>query len=161
MSGGPTHEEIRARHLVLPGRTEPLTPAYARSKEVQHAWYVRNAEKKKAASRKRYLENREKIIAQAKAYRERRPGYGVASHRKRIYGISPEDLVRMMISQGGLCGICSTPLDCSTKKRVPQVDHEHVTGRVRGVLCLTCNLDLGRVERHGWLPLAMKYLTKP
>jgi recombination endonuclease VII len=62
--------------------------------------------------------------------------------RKR-YGL-PETAYRSLLEiQGAKCPICLHPLlDQETR---PYVDHDHVTGRVRGLLCLTCNLLLGRL----------------
>lgn len=56
------------------------------------------------------------------------------------YGVSVEDWDIMFAQQGGVCAIC---------KQVDQtgirlsVDHDHVTGVVRGLLCRNCNVALG------------------
>lgn len=58
---------------------------------------------------------------------------------KRKYRITVEDYDRMLTLQGGGCCICgSTP-----KKRRLSVDHNHRTGRVRGLLCFPCNYGIG------------------
>lgn len=59
-------------------------------------------------------------------------------HLKNRYGITLEDYDAMLILQGGACGIC---------KRLPNpkelyVDHDHVTGEIRGLLCNRCNVVL-------------------
>ena len=65
------------------------------------------------------------------------------------YGIGTEEYNRMYIKQKKVCKIC--------KKRRPQtrkngeindlhIDHNHVTGRVRGLLCTYCNNSLGMLE---------------
>ena len=57
-------------------------------------------------------------------------------HLKRRYGLSAEDVDAMVEAQGGLCAVCGV--------RPPEhVDHDHVTGAVRGVLCSGCNQGLG------------------
>lgn len=56
--------------------------------------------------------------------------------RKQI-GCAPEDYDRMYEEQGGCCGICRLPFDMLC------VDHCHETGRIRGLLCTTCNKSLG------------------
>jgi hypothetical protein len=60
-------------------------------------------------------------------------------HLRRRYGIDSADFDRMMAAQGGVCGGCG---------RVPpaHVDHDHETGRVRGLLCFNCNQALGNVR---------------
>lgn len=59
----------------------------------------------------------------------------------RRYGITPEEYQRLVDSQGGVCAICLGSLE-------PQgcVDHDHATGRVRGVLCRECNFGLGHAR---------------
>lgn len=60
--------------------------------------------------------------------------------RYKGYGISDEDYQALLARQGGLCGICRK------KKRPLCVDHCHVTGKVRGLLCHKCNLGLGHYD---------------
>ena len=61
---------------------------------------------------------------------------------KKRFGIAPEDYDAMLAKQGGKCALCdrSTP-----GGRWPRfhVDHCHATGRVRGLLCRSCNTALG------------------
>ncbi len=66
--------------------------------------------------------------------------------RKR-YGITLERYNQMLAEQGGVCAICGqeeTRVDHRTK-RVSRlaVDHDHITGAVRGLLCHGCNNSLG------------------
>ncbi|MFI0446134.1 endonuclease VII domain-containing protein [Actinomadura sp. 6N118] len=53
------------------------------------------------------------------------------------YGITEQDVERMAAQQGGLCAIC---LSSAAK----HVDHDHKTGKVRGLLCFSCNGALGQ-----------------
>lgn len=62
---------------------------------------------------------------------------------KMRYGMSLEDFDRMHSERGGLCDICSRP---NIAGRVLIVDHEHGTGRVRGLLCQPCNLAIGQLQ---------------
>lgn len=57
-----------------------------------------------------------------------------------IYGITLEQYNKMLIEQGGLCAICGNRDD----KLV--IDHNHSTGRVRGLLCGNCNTGLGMFQ---------------
>lgn len=59
---------------------------------------------------------------------------------KRLYGLTPEDVERMICDQNSQCAICKkTSNDLN-------VDHDHKTGKVRGMLCGGCNALLGRWE---------------
>lgn len=66
------------------------------------------------------------------------------------YGIDLEDYNRMWASQEGLCAACGCPesrIDPKTRKpKQLYVDHCHVTGRVRGLLCSNCNSALGLLK---------------
>lgn len=81
---------------------------------------------------------------------------------KKMYGITHEDYMAMHEAQGGLCAICEKP-----EKRVLYgsisllaVDHNHVTGKVRSLLCHRCNTALGPVENEDFRSKALAYLEK-
>jgi hypothetical protein len=60
------------------------------------------------------------------------------------YGISPEEFDALFLLQEGRCGICRVELTLGSKRTTrPYIDHDHVTGAVRGILCLNCNMGLG------------------
>ncbi|MFC7883951.1 endonuclease VII domain-containing protein [Streptomyces sp. NPDC057376] len=64
---------------------------------------------------------------------------GRAGHLKRQYGITEAERDALIASQGGVCCIClAAP--------AAHVDHCHETGRVRGVLCFSCNAALGQFK---------------
>jgi hypothetical protein len=72
------------------------------------------------------------------------------------YGISPEEYEEMLKRQDGKCAICHRP----PKKNALAVDHDHHTGRVRGLLCQPCNRYLGRIDNdRGILDRIREYLT--
>src|SRR5262249_29852326 len=62
-----------------------------------------------------------------------------------LYGITPEKYDELLASQAGLCAICGGPGRTTQRsQRFPlQVDHDHETGRIRGLLCHRCNTILG------------------
>ncbi len=60
-------------------------------------------------------------------------------HLKRRYGITAEEADAMLAEQGGLCAVCRTA-------PAAHVDHDHRTGRVRELLCSTCNGGLGQFK---------------
>jgi hypothetical protein len=62
----------------------------------------------------------------------------------------------MLYKQGGKCGICGS---VSNGKRLA-IDHDHETGRVRGLLCQQCNTALGLFkDQVELLKKAIDYLT--
>ena len=97
--------------------------AYCRSccRVYRRAYYARNSARIKAQQKERYQ------------------GYLPHYHYKAKYGISLDDYKALFESQGGKCAICRKPQG----KRSLGVDHDHATGRVRGLLCDKCNLGLG------------------
>jgi len=58
------------------------------------------------------------------------------------YGISVEEYNRMFEDQSGCCAICLKPYIHEFHKKL-SVDHCHVTGLVRGLLCHPCNAAIG------------------
>src|SRR5690349_757828 len=67
-----------------------------------------------------------------------------AYYRQRLYGIKPEAYQALVESQAGRCAICKTIP--TTQKRALAVDHDHATGRIRGLLCHYCNGMLGHAR---------------
>lgn len=68
------------------------------------------------------------------------------------YGISKPYWDQLVHAQGGTCALCD---------EVPKhVDHDHHTNRVRGLLCVHCNLAMARVEKPRWTQRALRYLKK-
>ena len=60
-------------------------------------------------------------------------------HLRRMYGISMEEYESLSAAQDHLCAICAQP----EEDRLLAVDHDHVSGRLRGLLCTRCNRGLG------------------
>lgn len=59
------------------------------------------------------------------------------------YGLTIEDFDRMMVEQDGKCALCLRAVDYRLF-----VDHDHETGRVRGLLCSKCNGALGWYQKR-------------
>lgn len=61
----------------------------------------------------------------------------------------------MLAAQGGLCAICR-------EAPATHVDHDHATGKVRGLLCFNCNGALGQFrDRQDLMLRAVVYLGGP
>ena len=82
---------------------------------------------------------------------------------KRRYGISYEGFMTLKASQGGVCKLCGVdPTTDPTKKSGSLcVDHCHKTKKIRGLLCRTCNMALGKFkESIPTLQNAIEYLQE-
>lgn len=130
-----------------------------------------------APRRNRYAEDplyRERVKARARlrhAQRtaEDRAGYNAERglyNRLRKFQITLAEFDAMIASQGQRCAICKS----SSPGRKPgqqangrtwAIDHDHKTGKVRGLLCMGCNAALGHAKDDPALLMAMiEYLSK-
>lgn len=66
-------------------------------------------------------------------------------HLRKAYGIRSTDYESMWTFQGGRCATCHST-EIEDRMRRLHVDHDHVTGVVRGLLCMACNHALGKVK---------------
>lgn len=84
-----------------------------------------------------------------------------SNYLKRTYGITYDDWMSLFKSQGGVCKICGSVgfyLNKNAKLKLV-VDHDHTTGKVRGMLCHNCNRALGLLQDSKKnLKNALKYL---
>lgn len=62
---------------------------------------------------------------------------------KQTYGISIERVHEMYKDQKGLCGICEKHFEFISKHKGLYIDHDHSSGKVRGLICSSCNSLLG------------------
>ena len=81
--------------------------------------------------------------------KEQRTAWNLATR----YKITQAQYDKMLEKQGGVCALCG----CVMER--PVVDHDHVTGVVRGILCHPCNVKLPAVEDSGGMMLALGYLS--
>ena len=94
-------------------------------------------------------------------YRKKYPKKFKEAKRKYIlkkqFGITIEDYNLMLKKQNGVCGICDKK---PIKKRLA-VDHCHNTGKIRGLLCDSCNRGIGQLgDTIEMLKKAVIYLNK-
>jgi hypothetical protein len=74
----------------------------------------------------------------------------------RRYSLAPGQKDELLAQQGG-CAVCGSPEPGDRRGWV--VDHDHATGKVRGVLCNACNLGLGSFrDSTDRLEAAIRYL---
>src|ERR1017187_8545560 len=106
-------------------------------------WYEANRERRRLLCAIYYQENKEQIRARNTLYRqEHQEEYSRHRHlrRLRVYGVTNEQLGALREAQSGKCAICENAL---LPGRGTNIDHDHETGEVRGLLCSQCNRGLG------------------
>jgi hypothetical protein len=99
-----------------------------------------------------------------KGFRAANPGHSRWYVLKCVYGIDQGAYDAMMLSQGGLCAICKCELVEDLPRSNPRqinIDHDHETGVVRGLLCSACNIGIGQfADSVGILREAIAYLER-
>lgn len=102
---------------------------------------VRDPVKRKASRHAYHNRHKDRRLAEARALK---PLYR--------YGITAEKVVEMRTAQIEQCSFCHQPKKLN-------IDHDHATGKVRGLLCKTCNIGLGAFKDSlGLLRNASQYL---
>lgn len=77
------------------------------------------------------------------------------------YGISTKDYEQLLKRQEGVCAICRKLPPWPGRNKKLHVDHDHVTNRVRGLLCMRCNIKLSAIEDREFCLMAALYLKYP
>lgn len=80
--------------------------------------------------KKYYLKSKDRFKKNARSW-----------HLKKKYGITVEQYDEILKSQYGSCAICDRIFDINLA-----VDHNHETGKIRGLLCFVCNVTVGNYE---------------
>lgn len=86
------------------------------------------------------------LCKQCILHRQKRWGKANArwAYLKREYGVSKGQYNSMYEAQDGRCAICDTPEPQLSRNL--NVDHDHATGQIRGLLCGSCNSVLGMAQ---------------
>lgn len=129
-------------------------------REHQKQWQLDNPE--------RHLENLAKERDRARQWREANPeDYKIKVRRDSLrhrYGITPEQYDDILRHQGGGCAVCGDP-DGDSRGYPLHVDHDHLTGEVRGLVCFVDNVVLSVLDRsgdpEGHAAAAIEYLESP
>jgi hypothetical protein len=106
---------------------------------------------------------REGRLAYLKAYRSSNPIKEKARALRQGFNLSFEQYKVMHDSQHGNCAICGLPEKQyrQGKLRALAVDHNHTTGKIRGLLCSDCNTGIGKLKEDlNVLQRAIDYLKK-
>lgn len=84
----------------------------------------------------------------------------IERQRYKKLGICNTEYDKMLTQQRGQCSICLSKLNSSRYTKFA-VDHDHRTGKVRGLLCSSCNMAIGLMKDSPFrLENAVKYLKR-
>lgn len=111
---------------------------------------------------RRVGEDPEKKRAREHKWRQANPDkISPMMHKHRLkskYGLTPEQYDEMLTAQENVCAICKNPESQVLNGSISRlsVDHDHDTGKVRGLLCIKCNRSLHDIA---WHEAAIDYLV--
>ena len=111
-------------------------------------WRENNLEKSMQRQRDYYYENVDEKRAKARAHYQTKKAYIVAKK----YGLTEEEYLQMFIDRDNKCDVCGT----EAKGKRLAVDHNHLTGQVRGLLCQICNTGIGALKTDENLDIIKK-----
>jgi hypothetical protein len=113
--------------------------------------------KKNYSDKKKDPAWRESETRRIKEYRRLNPNAVKNAALKRKFGIDIDAYEKLFEEQSGVCAVCKV----SFVGTIPNVDHNHTTNKVRGLLCMSCNIALGHVKDSvEVLESAIEYLKK-
>lgn len=123
------------------------------SRQITVKKYVdKNRDKLNANRRADYAANPKRYNAISAQSRLRNPNTERNGHLRRNFNITLVEYNVMLEAQTGLCAICKEKETThSHKGKEPQylaVDHNHTTGKIRGLLCFKCNTTLHYFEKN-------------
>jgi len=134
----------------------------ARKREYRLAYEAANRERL-SAQRKVAYQRRKVAIKGYNKERQAQPDYQLSSYLRRVcrvYGISKEEALLFHERTKQACELCSKPWDQSERRRF-NIDHNHQTNTVRGVLCDNCNYAVGHLKDNlGLARQLVSYLEK-
>ena len=113
-----------------------------------------------------YRKNRQRINKKTKEYKDRHPRKALNYKLKSTYNITIDDYDKMLEEQKGVCAICGKKENHKNQRGVCRlgVDHNHISGKTRGLLCTHCNTAIGSlyVDENGieLLLKAVEYVRK-
>ena len=110
-------------------------------------WKKPNQERLNAANRRWYYANHERAKELGRKWGRANPKKIMDYRLRSQFGITYEDYCQMEQRQNSRCACCRQPETVISKQagrtRRLHVDHDHKTGKVRGLLCTRCNMAIG------------------
>lgn len=108
-------------------------------------WREKNKDKLREYYKKRYSETKDQVAVRHKEYYKNNKDKKKEYDFHHYYGITIHEYDELLMKQNGVCAICGKPETHIQygKFRPLSVDHDHATGKVRGLLCTGCNRGIG------------------
>jgi hypothetical protein len=103
---------------------------------------------------------KEKYLTYQRLHNSKRTSESIRKHSLARYNITSGGFDALLLKQHGCCAVCLTD-EPGGKCKQWQIDHDHTTGIVRGLLCVRCNVGLGHFSDDvAMLKAAIAYLKK-
>lgn len=116
-------------------------------------------QKARTRAQEYYKNNKTKVKAQVRDYQSKHKLARLLNRVKSKFGLSKVEYVRLLESQDRTCAICGG-LQTNNRENL-DVDHNHATNEVRGLLCGMCNRGLGQFrDNPDLLAKAASYLLE-
>lgn len=157
-------ENPKARERLLNQKKKYAQDHKEERSKYQKEYRQKNKEKLDKNHKEYYRNNREILL---KNSRDRNLNSEVIKRNRELkliksFGISNYQYEELLLKQKGLCGMCSKPESSKHQSgtlRKLAVDHDHETGRIRGLLCSRCNNGIGLLgDKVEMLKKAINYL---
>jgi len=138
-------ERRKAQGRTPESNREYMRGYYQRNKDKFQQYQRDNAARRNARRRERYAADPE-YRAECLRLAKQRDKESIRDYRLRTtFGITAKEYDEQLELQMGGCAICRATIGDGAGRRLA-VDHCHETGRIRGILCGSCNLGLGKFQ---------------
>ncbi len=145
-------------------------------KEYLKQYQAKHKEKYKEYGKRYYKNHKEQRKHNLEQFKEKNKEYFKQYHKKHInayryyirlfswkkhnINITWQQYAMLWLKQNRKCAICGKPIKLfsNSSNDTAQVDHDHNTGKIRGLLCYNCNLIIGNIEKIPDLNPYIKYL---
>lgn len=129
-------------------------------KTKKHNWYQKNRETELKQKANWYQKNKDQVLERNQQWKKDNH----KQHRNQIlkkFNINTNDYGQLFNKQGKKCAICRSSKPGRKGVKYLSVDHCHETDKVRGLLCMRCNLLIGQAQDNiDILKSAIDYLEK-
>jgi Autographiviridae endonuclease VII len=135
-------------------------------KKCADCWLIKSVSEfyRDGKERDRYCRSCRRVRDRRRSAQKQRRRYDAEKRRdyklQRLYGITLAEYDRLFAAQSGCCVICGAEETRRMYGERPKlvVDHNHITGAVRGLLCCACNGRLAAIEDEQFMLLAKEYI---